>query len=272
LPPPAPCIPVPPIPPLPEPRTQPAGLVGAWSFDESTGKSVLDSSGNLNHGTVSGASRTAGKFGNALQFDGVNDMVTVADADSLDLTEAMTLEAWVKPTALGSMWRTVVIKEQSNQLAYALYAGNGNSRPSGHVYTTGDRAVAGSTALQKGKWAHLASTWDGTTLRLYVNGRQVAKAPLRPSAVRSGRVLRFGGNAVWPEWFKGAIDEVRIYNRALSPQELEADRNTAVSPTRTLTSNRVRTGIRTDAAKANKKPARRKAHRRAARHKTRWMR
>jgi hypothetical protein len=185
---------------------------------------VFDSSGNGNHGTISGAQRVAGRFGRGLRFDGVNDLVTVADADSLDLTEAMTLEAWVKPTALGSMWRTVAVKEQPSHLAYALYAGNGKGRPSGHVYTSGDRDVASSSALPLNAWRHLASTWDGRTLRLYVDGSQVASRSLSGRAVASGAPLRFGGNRVWREWFKGLIDEVRIYARALSPTELRADR------------------------------------------------
>src|SRR5690242_17396442 len=75
------------------------GLVGAWGFDEAGGAVVADASGTGNAGTIAGATRTAaGRFGGALAFDGVNDLVTVADASSLDLTTAMTLEAWVYPT------------------------------------------------------------------------------------------------------------------------------------------------------------------------------
>ena len=90
---------------------QPAGLVLALGFDETTGAAVTDASGQGNHGTISGATRTtAGRFGGALSFDGINDWVTVADAASLDLTNRLTVEAWVFPTALNS-WETVVLKE-----------------------------------------------------------------------------------------------------------------------------------------------------------------
>ena len=72
----------------------PAGLVAAYAFDESSGSTVADASGNGNNGTISGATRVAGgRHGGALSFDGVDDMVTVADAASLDLTSGMTLEA-----------------------------------------------------------------------------------------------------------------------------------------------------------------------------------
>ena len=90
---------------------------------------TADGSGSGNTGTLNGpAQRPAGRFGGALSFDGVNDWVTVADANSLDLTTGMTLEAWVRPTAVGSAWRTVMLKEQPSNLIYALYAGNGNGR------------------------------------------------------------------------------------------------------------------------------------------------
>ena len=72
---------------------------------------------------MSGATRTtSGRFGGALTFDGVNDIVSVPDAASLDLTSGMTLEAWVNPSALGSAWRTAMLKERAAGLSYALYA------------------------------------------------------------------------------------------------------------------------------------------------------
>ena len=92
-----------------------SSLVGAYSFDAGTGSTLADASGLGNAGAISGATWTAaGRNGGALSFDGVDDLVTVADAGSLDLTTGMTLEAWVRPTAGGS-WRTVVTKEQSRK-------------------------------------------------------------------------------------------------------------------------------------------------------------
>jgi glucose/arabinose dehydrogenase len=202
------------------------GLVGAWGFDEATGTTAGDSSGSGNIGTISGATRTTGKYGGALSFDGVNDWVTVPDANSLDVNR-MTLEAWVRPSVVGN-WRTVLLKEQPGQLAYALYASTDNSRPSGHVFTTADMALRGSSALTANTWSHLAFTWDGATSRIYVNGTQVASAALTGTAATSASSLRIGGNSIWGEWFSGAIDEVRIYNRALSAAEVAADRDTPI--------------------------------------------
>jgi Concanavalin A-like lectin/glucanases superfamily/Viral BACON domain len=234
----------------------PTGLVGAWGFDEASGASALDSSGAGNVGTLSGPLRTAGRFGGGLQFDGVNDWVTVADANSLDLTTGMTLEAWVRPAALGTVWRTVVLKEQPGQLVYALYAGTDTaSRPSGHVFTTSDRALLGPSALPLNTWSHLAMTWDGLSLRVYVNGAQVSSSALTGTARTSTSPLRIGGNAVWPEWFNGIIDEVRVYNRALTAAEIAGDRDTPVGGAGATLASVKR------AARANAKKARAKAKR-----------
>src|SRR5262245_15396849 len=86
-----------------------SGPVAAYGFEEGTGPTVADSSGNNNAGTIGGATWTsAGKFGNALSFNGSTNWVTVAHSASLNLTTGMTLEAWVKPAALGS-WRSVIL-------------------------------------------------------------------------------------------------------------------------------------------------------------------
>jgi glucose/arabinose dehydrogenase/PKD repeat protein len=205
------------------------GLVGAWAFNEASGTGATDSSGAGNHGTLSGATRTtAGRYGSALTFDGVNDWVTVPDSASLDLTNGVTMEAWVRPTALGSTWRTVVIKEQPAQLSYALYANTSNTRPSVHVHTSSDVGLRGPSALPLNTWSHLAGTWNALVMRLYVNGTEVANSPLVGTALTSNSPLRIGGTAVWPEWFAGQIDEVRVYNRALSQPQIAADRDTPI--------------------------------------------
>jgi hypothetical protein len=205
------------------------GLVAAYGFEEGSGATVTDQSGNGNTGTISGATwTTAGRFGNALSFDGVNDWVTVNDAPSLDLTTGMTLEAWLYPTA-GGGWRTAVMKEQSGHLAYALDASSSTNQPRGEVFTTSDFGAVGPAALPLNTWTHLATTYDGATLRLYVNSALVSSTAVSGTIVTSGQPLRIGGNAVWGEYFAGLIDEIRIYNRALSQAEIQSDMDTSIS-------------------------------------------
>lgn len=204
------------------------GLVAAYGFNEGSGTIAADASGNNNPGTIAGATwSTQGKFGNALSFNGSSSMVTVADAALLRLTTGMTLEAWVKPSTLSS-WRTVLIKEQTNQLVYALYANSDADHPTGHVFVGSDMELGGTSKLPVNAWSHLAATYDGTTLRLYVNGTEAATRAVSGSLPAATNPLRIGGNAVWGEFFSGSIDEVRVYSRALSAGEIAIDMNTPV--------------------------------------------
>ena len=150
------------------------GMVAAFDFSEGTGATTVDRSGAGNTGTITGATWiTTGRYGNALSFDGVNDWVTVNDSNSLDLTTEMTLEAWVYPTVL-SGWRTAIMKEAVGWLAFALYAHDDVPRPAVWASIGGaDDPAVGTAALALNVWTHLAATYDGVTLRLYVNGVEV---------------------------------------------------------------------------------------------------
>jgi hypothetical protein len=213
----------------PPPPSPPSGLVAGWGFNEGAGMSVADASGKGHAGTVSTTSWSgAGKFGGALSFNGASSWVTVADANDLDLSSALTLEAWVRPSALGSAWRTVVFKERPGGIVYSLYANQDAGRPVGQLWLGSERNAVGSAGLALNAWSHLASTYDGSTLRLYVNGSLVSSTTASGSLAASSGVLRIGGNGVWPEWFAGLIDEVRIYNRALTAGEIQSDLNTAI--------------------------------------------
>ena len=209
----------------------PAGLVAVYTFSEGAGTTTADATGGGKIGTLSGATwTTSGKFGSALSFDGVNDWVTVADAAALDLTSGMTIEAWVYPAALGA-WRTVALKESSAGLAYGLYANdNAPARPSGQVNLGGpDRVVQGNGPLPLNTWSHIALTYGGGNLRLFVNGVQVGTKAQTGNILTTASPLRIGGNSVWGEYFSGRIDELRIYNRALTAAEILAGMNQRVS-------------------------------------------
>ncbi|NPD04685.1 PKD domain-containing protein [Nocardioides sp. zg-1308] len=199
------------------------GLVGGWSFDDGTGTTAADSSGRGNTGTLAGGPTwtAQGRYGGALVFDGVNDLVTVPDAASLDLTTGMTLSAWVRPTTLGA-WRQVVLKERPSGLTYGLYAtGGAGNRPNTTLAIANvEREVNAPAALAAATWTHLAVTYDGAVVRLFVDGTQVATRTQAGSLTTSTGALRIGGNTVWGEWFAGTIDDVRVYDRALTAAEI----------------------------------------------------
>jgi hypothetical protein len=210
---------------LPPPRQ----LVAAYGFNEGTGTTVADSSGTGNNGTINGATWNAtGKFGKALSFNGSSDWVTVSNSSNLGLTTGMTLEAWINPSALGTPWRTVILKEQPGEMTYALYANTGAGRPATYVYLGAEVNSTSATALATNTWSHLAATYDGTTLKVYINGVEVSSQAVSGTMLPSTGALRIGGNSVWGEYFSGLIDEVRIYDRASTPAEIQADMNLAV--------------------------------------------
>jgi hypothetical protein len=223
-----------PPPPPPPPPTGPNGLVLRMNFNEASGNAT-DTSGLSNVGTVSGAVRVPGVHGSALSFDGVDDSVIIADANSLDLTAGMTLEAWVNPGVMNA-WESVIVKERgTGSYSYALYAHDGGSQPggapvpSGNVFANNDfRTVRGLSQIASGAWTHVATTYDGVTQRIFVNGVEVASRPQTGAISVGTGALRIGGNDVWAgEYYQGLIDEVRVYNRALTAAEITTDMNTA---------------------------------------------
>ena len=201
-----------------------SGLAAAYAFNEGLGTSVADASGNGNTGALGSASWiTTGKFGNALSFNGAGARVTVPDSPSLDLTTAMTLEAWVFPT-LGGGWRDVIYKGPDD--IYFLESSSDSGRPA--TGGTFSPPIVGTAALPLNAWSHLAATLDAGTLRLFVNGVQVAsRAVFVPIATSTG-ALTIGGDALYGQHFAGRIDEVRIYSTALSASQIQADMTTPI--------------------------------------------
>ena len=198
------------------------GPVAAYNFEEASGATVVDASGKGNNGTISGATRTpAGKFGRALSFDGVNDRVTVNDSASLDLTSGMTLEAWVYPASAPEAWGTILMKETSGEAVYGLFSDGTDDMPT--AYIANKSSATGPSILPNNAWSHLAATYNGSALVLYVNGNEAKRVANSGNITVSNGRLMIGGNSVWGDYFKGRIDEVRIYNRALSATEIRAD-------------------------------------------------
>jgi probable HAF family extracellular repeat protein len=196
--------------------------VAAYRFDSGYAPLAVDSSEHGNHGVLSGQASTVTDFlrGDVLSLDG-NSRVIVPSAPSLDLRTAFTLEAWVKPTITPSGWATVLLKESLSGLSYALYASDNAPWPAGYARVAGiDRVVKGTDALPLKEWTHLATTYDGARMRLFVNGALVGSRVQTGTVTTSGRDLQIGGNEYWGEYFAGLIDDVRIYDFAWSEDQI----------------------------------------------------
>src|SRR5229473_619446 len=210
-----------------------SGPVAGYACSEGSGTTTVDSSGNNNTGTLlSGASwTTAGKYGNAISFNGSTGYVSVPDSNSLHIGATGTMEAWVNLSAT-SRWHGIIAKGNANSNAttnYSIEINSSNGVECG-VGNGSTATIVDSTAtLTAGTFYHVACTWDGTNVTIYINGvkDQFRAQGLTPASNTSPLYIgQFGGNV---DRTSGVIDEVRIYNRALSAAQIQTDMNTPVS-------------------------------------------
>ena len=217
-----------------------AGLVAAYSFNEGSGTSVADASGQGNAGTVaSGTWTTQGKFASALTFNGTSTRVTVPSAPSLNLTN-MTLEAWVFPHRRRRVARRHLPGPGRQLLPRKLLRLRARPRPAA---CSAERCT-GPLRSPSTRGPHLAVTYDRQMLRLYVNGTEVASHTETGPITSSLGPLTIGSDPAYGQYFAGRIDEVRVYNAALTQAQIQADMATPIgggppsntAPTATISS------------------------------------
>ncbi len=207
-------------------------LVGWWKFDEGAGITARDSSSYGNDGTLIGDPRwVTGQIGSgALSFDGSDGLVEASESPVLDIDSTLTITAWVNLTNL-STYYFVVCKSPSGTAA-SNYPGNYEFRIQsatgllefGHQTAQGQEYVfyPSTTAITSGQWYHVAVTFlKGDRVEFYVNGESAGGADQTANfGILNDEPIRIGGRKDNYSFFNGLIDDVRIYSRVLTPEEL----------------------------------------------------
>ena len=203
-----------------------SNLKGCWKFDENTGTTAADSAGNGHSGTLtSGAAWTTGQTGSSVNLDGVNDYVQVGAQSSFVMSSAASFSSWIYPTGPGSdptYGGIIVNREGEYEIARTpngtIQWAFANTTPGWNWTNTG--AVA-----PLNQWSHLAVTYDNGTIKTYLNGNLAHTyngAGSIGDAIPSQNDFRIGGRQASAQYFQGRIDEVRIYNRALTGSEVSS--------------------------------------------------
>jgi len=203
------------------------GLVSYWTFDN-VKNSIVEDAWGKNDGTIQGDPKmVVGKVGNALEFDGKKDYIEVPDSDSLDITDEITVEAWVKPdeaAGYGATFRTIAAKDKHASQPYGFYWDSTNGELEFVVNDASDRlTVAYDYNGKVGTWVHLAATYDGAGIKIYVDGDVIGSKAYSQKLFVDDGILCIGRDPDFgsDRYFPGVIDELRIYNRALTEAEIQ---------------------------------------------------
>ncbi len=209
----------------------PSSLVLAFAFDEGAGTTSLDTSGNGKTATlVNGAGWSTGRFGQALNLDGVNDYVTVAGPNLP--TGDYTWELWVNPDR-NNVFQTLM--EGQNGAGGGILELNLAAGGAVQVWSNGAQRLVTASTVPTGVWTHVALTRSGSTLRVYLNGTQDANTGSDGAAIAfSGDPLLIGvdadsgGTGTLNGYLDGRVDELRVYSRALTGAEISTDMNSPI--------------------------------------------
>ena len=200
-------------------------IVGYWSFNEGSGSTAYDSSGNDNNGTIYGAERTVGGgiSRSALNFDGIDDYVEIADDDSLDFGPDgdLTVGAWIKTSSVGNV-RLIADKREVAEIGYSIgLTSYGNI---GQQISDGINCihVNSNSLVNNNKWHYVVFTVKRNgNLKVYVDGAFENQSNVSiVGDISNNNPLNIGQRYTGDHNFNGTIDEVRIYNRSLNSSEI----------------------------------------------------
>lgn len=198
------------------------GPIGHWKLDDASGAVAADSSIYARDGALTGGGAWSSRCNGdrALAFDGSSQYVSVASAENLQPTAAVTAAAWIRGDAWsgGDSVDAIICKGEDNPHNYQFCIADG--RVALMLDESDSGGIRSSTVLAAGRWYHVAATWDGAEVRLYVDGKLDAAPVARTAAIGvDTRPLYLGGRPS-ADQFDGLIYDARLYNRALQPAEL----------------------------------------------------
>lgn len=201
-----------------------SGLVGYWKMDETVGSSsAADSSGSGNTGTyTNGATTVTGKFANAASLNGSNQIISVPNASSLNITAAITLSAWIKTSGSNDYAGIIQKALNGNNPGYQMGLNLGNSGARADIYTTAGTAVpANGTNVENGNWHLITATYDGLVGKIYVDGNKGTDYSRVGTITTTTDPLVIGNDrCCGSRFFNGLVDDVRVYNRALGSGDI----------------------------------------------------
>jgi VCBS repeat-containing protein len=209
----------------------PSSLRGWWQLDGN----ATDSSGLANNASLIGSPGfVAGRIGSALSLNGTSQYASVPDANSLDLTSGMTLAAWIRPGVTAAATQDILKKASTTGTLVNGYELSLSS--AGKVFVRLNQATSTDTfrvnsttsyPLNNTAWMHVAATYDGTTLKLYING-VLEGSVAGPAAIAINSLpLSLGAQSDASRFFKGLLDDARVYSTALTATQIAALANPA---------------------------------------------
>jgi hypothetical protein len=222
---------------LSAPITSDATDAGSWTFEEGSGLTTIDRSGNGLNGTLTnGPAWTTGHIGGGLRFDGTDDFVTIPNSGSLS-PQKLTLALWMKASSFSNVnWNSTLANAGLHEWTNGYYglAVDTTGRPVASL-NIGDGSQNAFTIkgaiLTPGQWHHLALTYDNSMFRLYVNGAIAGEVPINRIRTTNSSPLVLGKRGDAGYYFNGVLDDVRVSSRALTTTEIAAIAQGTVSTT-----------------------------------------
>lgn len=201
-----------------------SGLVALWSFDgkDISGATVYDRSSSGNNGTITGATKTIGKIGQALNFDGDADYIDSTDTNFSSGTNPLTMAMWFKTKkSFSSVSYDIAFRygnDSSTQMAIIGFGTNDGDGLTNAIICSQWGDSLGTSNLNDGKWHQVTCSYDGSLWYLYVDGAFINSKAMTTNITKVG-TSRIGTNNLGSQYWDGQIDDVRVYNRALSAKE-----------------------------------------------------